>query len=132
MSTEVVARRDEAGNQRPEEDVRTDLGMVQVLGRLALSAGMLAVAGLSGWLASILARETVFLLGLMVPAISVTGVLLISFETTERRPLDWRILGGGIDSCYPDPRSAPFRSAKLIFVLSMVVVYCDARHRHAT
>ena len=40
MSTEVVARRDEAERQHPEEDVRTDLGMVQVLGRLALSAGM--------------------------------------------------------------------------------------------
>lgn len=125
MSTEVVARRDEAGNQRPEEDVRTDLGMVQVLGRLALSAGMLAVAGLSGWLASILARETVFLLGLMVPAISVTGVLLISFETTERRPLDWRILGGGIALgvviLILALGSVPF-SQELIFVLSMVVV----------
>jgi hypothetical protein len=125
MSTEVVARRDEAGNQRLEEDVRTDLGMVQVLGRLALSAGMLAVAGLSGWLASILARETVFLLGLMVPAISVTGVLLISFETTERRPLDWRILGGGIALgvviLILALGSVPF-SQELIFVLSMVVV----------
>ena len=42
------------------------------------------------------ARETVFLLGLIVPAISVIGVLLIRSETSERRPLDWRILGGGM------------------------------------
>ena len=63
MSTEVVARRDAGGNARPEDAVRAELGMVQVIGRLALSAGMLAVAGLSGWLASILERETVFLLG---------------------------------------------------------------------
>jgi hypothetical protein len=96
MSTEVVSRRDAAGNARTEDDVRAELGMVQVISRLALSAGILAVAGLSGWLASIVDRETVFLLGLVVPVISVAGVLLISSETGERRPLDWRILGGGV------------------------------------
>ena len=53
MSTEVVARVDAAGNARPEHDIRAELGMVQVLGRLALSAGILAVAGLSGWLAGL-------------------------------------------------------------------------------
>ncbi|HYJ43296.1 MAG TPA: hypothetical protein VEW06_02445, partial [Xanthobacteraceae bacterium] len=73
MSTEVVARRDAAGTPRPEEAVRADLGMVQVIGRLSLSFGILAVAGLSGWLASALTRETVFLLGLVVPAVSVIG-----------------------------------------------------------
>ena len=96
MSTEVIARVDEAGNARPEQDIRAELGMVQVLGRLALSFGILAVAGLSGWLASILDRQTVFMLGLIVPAVSVTGVLLIRSEKAERRPLDLRILGGGI------------------------------------
>jgi len=49
MSTEVVPRHDAAGNERPDHKVRTELGMVQVLGRLAVSAGVLAVAGLSGW-----------------------------------------------------------------------------------
>ncbi len=43
MSTEVVSRRDEAGHERPEQEFRAELGMVQVLGRLALSAGILAV-----------------------------------------------------------------------------------------
>jgi BT1 family len=70
--------------------------MVQVLVRLALSFGILSVAGVSGWLAQVVARETVFLLGLIVPLISVLGVMLIKTETAERRPLDWRILGGGI------------------------------------
>ena len=36
MSTEVVARTDANGNERPDNDVRVDLGMVQVLGRLAV------------------------------------------------------------------------------------------------
>jgi hypothetical protein len=96
MSTEVVSRVDLAGNARSEDDIRTELGMVQVLGRLALGIGILTVAGLSGWLAQLFAREKVFLLGLVIPAISAIGVLLIQSESSERRPLDWRILGGGI------------------------------------
>lgn len=96
MSTEVVARIDAAGRPIAEEAVRTELGMVQVLGRLALSAGILAVAGLSGWVAGLMSRESVFLLGLVIPAISVSGVLLIKAEIVERRAIDWRILGGGI------------------------------------
>ena len=60
MSTEVVPRTDTAGNERPDDSVRVELGMVQVLGRLAVSAGVLAVAGLSGWLASFMPRQDVF------------------------------------------------------------------------
>jgi hypothetical protein len=125
MSTEVVARRDAAGNVRPEDDVRADLGMVQVISRLALSTGILAVAGLSGWLASVFDHETVFLLGLIVPAVSVIGVLLIRSETGERRPPDWRILGGGIAFgaaiLVLALGSVPF-AQELIFALSMVVI----------
>ena len=96
MSTEVVSRVDAAGKAVPEANVRAELGMVQVLGRLALSAGILAVAGLSGWAAGLMSRESVFLLGLVIPAISITGVFLIKAETVERRAVDWRILGGGL------------------------------------
>ncbi len=96
MSTEVVSRVDAAGNPRPDHDVRAELGMVQVLGRIAISAGILAVAGLSGWLAHIFSRETVFFMGLVIPAISITGVFLRTDVPVERRATDWRILGGGI------------------------------------
>jgi hypothetical protein len=125
MSTEVVARADPNGNPRPDHDVRAELGMVQVLGRLALSIGILAVAGLSGWLAEVIARPTVFLLGLIVPVISVTGVFLRGTETSERRPIDWRILGGGI--AYGAVVIAlgvggmPY-AQEVVFVLSMGVV----------
>lgn len=96
MSTEVVARTDTAGQPRPDANVRAELGMVQVLGRLALSGGILAVAGLSGMLAEMMSRQAVFLLGLVIPAISITGIFLRRPTPSERRPLDWRILGGGI------------------------------------
>jgi len=125
MSTEVVSRVDAVGAARADHDIRADLGMVQVLGRLSLSAGILAVAGMSGWLAGFLPRETVFLLGLIVPAISVTGVLLIKAETVERRPIDWRILGGGLAFgavvLALALSSVPY-GQELIFVVSMAVI----------
>jgi MFS family permease len=125
MSTEVVARKDAAGQDRPDDQVRAELGMVQVLGRLALSGGILAVAGLSGWLADIMSRQTVFLLGLIVPVISVTGVFLRGIETNERRPIDWKILGGGIAFGTAVLALAfggmPY-SQEIIFLVSMTVV----------
>lgn len=96
MSTEVVNRQDVTGAPRPESEVRSELGMVQVLGRLALSAGIVAVAGLSGVLAGLFGRETVFLMGLVIPVISISGVFLIGKEAATPRAIDWRILGGGI------------------------------------
>jgi hypothetical protein len=96
MSTEVVERVDSAGNPRPDHDIRADLGMVQVLGRISVSVGVLAVAGLSGWLADIFSRPTVFLIALIIPAISLTGAFLRDNTAVLRRMPDWRILGGGI------------------------------------
>lgn len=96
MSTEVVPRVLPDGTPRPQADIDHDLGMVQVLGRLALSIGIFATAGIAGWLAQVLAYETVFLLGLVVPAISLSGALLVRLETSERRPTDWRLLGAGL------------------------------------
>jgi len=96
MSTEVVSRVDADGQPRPENDVRSELGMVQVIGRLALSAGIVAVAGLSGILAGIFSREAVFLIGLVIPAVSLTGMFMIEQEKAAPRPIDWRILGGGL------------------------------------
>jgi MFS family permease len=96
MSTEVVSRVEADGTPRPEPDITRDLGMVQVLGRLALSLGIFAVAGLSGFLAQHLGYATVFLIGLVIPVISTTGALLVRLETSETRDIDWRILGGGL------------------------------------
>ena len=80
MTTEVVERNRPDGAPRPLHEVERELGLVQVLGRLALWSGILSVAGLSGWLAQIFSYETVFLLGLIVPAISVTGATLVRLD----------------------------------------------------
>jgi MFS family permease len=124
MSTEVVSRTDATGAPREEGEVKAELGMVQVLGRLALSGGILAVAGLSGWLATVLSREAVFLLGLVVPALSLLSVVLVK-ETGERRPLDRRILAAGIGFGATVIALAtggvPY-GQEIIFVLSMTVI----------
>jgi hypothetical protein len=96
MSTEVVDRENPDGSPRDKAEIDRDLGMVQVLGRLALSIGIFVVAGLGGWLAQTFSYTVVFLMGLAVPLISITGALLVRLETTETRPVDWRILGGGL------------------------------------
>jgi MFS family permease len=96
MSTEVVPRKLADGTPRPQADIDHDLGMVQILGRLALSFGALSVAGLAGWLADHLPYETVFLIGLAVPLISASGAMLVKLDSSESRPTDWRILGGGL------------------------------------
>ena len=96
MTTEVVDRERPDGTPKPKAEIDRELGLVQVLGRLALWFGILSVAGLSGWLAQIFSYETVFLLGLAVPAISLTGAMLVRLDKVELKPVDWRILGGGL------------------------------------
>jgi MFS family permease len=125
MSTEVVPRTNPDGTVRRKEDVDRDLGMVQILGRLALSLGAFAVAGLGGWLANVLSYETVILTGLIIPVISASGAALVKLETSESRPTDWRILGGGLAFGVTITILAlsglPYNQ-ELVFVISMVVV----------
>src|SRR5262245_59965724 len=125
MSTEVVPRTNPDGSPRPKAEVDHDLGMVQVLGRLALSFGLFAVAGISGLLAEYISYDKVFLIGLIVPLISISGALLVRLETTERRPVDWRILGGGIAfgaAVVAIALSGLPYGQEIIFVVSMAVV----------
>jgi hypothetical protein len=125
MSTEVVPRTNPDGSERTKAEVDHDLGMVQVLGRLALAFGVFAVAGASGWLASWVSYSTVFLCGLIVPVISVSGALLVRLETKEQHPTDWRILGGGIvfgAFVVLMALSSIDYSQEIIFVVSMGVI----------
>ncbi len=125
MSTEVVDRENPDGTPRDREEVDRELGMVQVLGRLALSFGMFCVAGLAGWIASVYSYETVFLAGLVIPIISVSGALLISLRPVERRAIDWRILGGGIVFGIfvvgLAGADVPFNQ-EIVFIVSMAVI----------
>jgi MFS family permease len=130
MTTEVVPRTNEDGTPRPKEDIDRDLGMVQVLGRLALSLGIFLVAGLGGLLASFLPYSTVFLIALVIPVISATGAALVKIGPVEQRPIDWRILGGGIAFgavvLLLAIGNVPWNQ-EIIFIVSMVVVIAMLR-----
>jgi hypothetical protein len=125
MSTEVVSRVDASGQPRPESEIRADLGMVQVLGRLALAFGILSVAGLSGWIAQYISRETVFLVGLVVPGISLLGLVFIQEGLAQPQQPDWRIILGGLVFGAVVVLIAfagvPF-AQEITFVISMIVI----------
>lgn len=125
MSTEVVDRENPDGTPRDTAEVDRELGMVQVLGRLALSLGIFIVAGLAGWIASIYTYETVFLAGLIIPLVSISGALLIELKPVERGPIDWRILGGGMAFgafvLTLAGSNIPYNQ-EIVFIVSMVVI----------
>jgi hypothetical protein len=125
MSTEVVSRVDASGQPRPESEIRAELGMVQVLGRLALAFGILSVAGLSGWIAQYLGRETVFLVGLVVPAVSLLGLIFIQEGLAQPQQPDWRIILGGLAFgavvALIALAGVPF-AQEMTFVISMIVI----------
>lgn len=96
MGPEVVPRTDADDSPRPQAEIRRDLAMVEVLARLTYSIGAFSVGGIAGVLAKIFAYETVFLMGLVVPALSAGGALLVRPRGRRTRTIDWRILGGGV------------------------------------
>jgi hypothetical protein len=118
MTAEVVARTEKVPDQnitggfrisaRPEEAIKKDLAMVQVLGRLSLSFGLVAVANLGGFLADkaragiTMTYESVFWLSLILPVISCIGVSFVRLEQDDRRfekekrRFDPALLTGGI------------------------------------
>lgn len=96
MSAEVVAHHQPDGCPRPKEEVETELAMVQVLARFAYSIGAFVVAWQSGIVAEKYSYATVFALGMIIPAISVTGALIVHLEGGKPSPIDWKTLGGGI------------------------------------
>ena len=125
MTTEVVPRVNPDGSPRDKADVDRDLGMVQVLGRLALFLGIFSVAWLGGYLAQILPYETVFLIGLAVPLVSITGAVFVRLDVAAPRAVDWRLLGGGlafgIVVTSLGVTGVPFNQ-EIVFIVSMVVI----------
>jgi MFS family permease len=126
MSTEVVRR-----SNRGRSDVNAELGQVQVLGRIAFSSGAFAVAGVGGWLAQVLSYESMFLVALVVPAISVSGSILARLEVGEAKPLDRRIFFGGLAFVAATVAvvalGLPY-AQEIIFVLSLGIIVTLIRY----
>ncbi len=132
MTVEAVPVYDENGLKIPEADNQRMHVTVQTLGRIAIIGGSALVAGLGGWLARTLSYAAMYRMSLLIPVISVAGVVLGAFSLRRRRTRyrragvpeeeirallhttaakvapDWRILGG----------SAAFVALSLVIGLS--------------
>ncbi len=92
MSTEVADR-----EGKTESQIQAELTKIQILGRLALMLAATLVASLAGILADKLEYQTVFLVGLCIPLISIAGAALVQLKTEDPEgSFDPYILGGGL------------------------------------
>lgn len=92
----VVARFTPDGRPRAEADINAELAMIELLARLVYTAAAFAVGALAGRLAAALPAQSVYLIGLIIPFLSMAGALIAPVERGTSRAIDWRILGGGI------------------------------------
>ena len=88
MTTEVIDR-----EGKTEEEIKTELAMVQLLGRLSLYLALTCVAGLSGYVASQFSFAEVMLMALWIPLLSVIGVVFLSLkEVAEKSQINYPII----------------------------------------
>jgi hypothetical protein len=85
MTVEAVPLYDDDGARIPEEKLQQMHVTMQTLGRIAIVAGGAMVAGLGGWLATVLSYTTIYMISLSIPLISILGVLLASWMRIARR-----------------------------------------------
>ncbi len=131
MTTEVVDRTKILNNKcvhRSEEEIQSDLAMVQVLGRLALSLAAFSVAGLGGYLADTIPYATIFWMTLIIPVVSCLGAIFINLdvlEGAEAPPINAKILGGGLAfgafSISMKFFEVPY-SQEIVFVVSLLLL----------
>jgi hypothetical protein len=76
MTVEAVPAFRTDGTPLPENELKRMHVTVQTLGRVAILGGSAAVAGLGGWLAQTLSYAAMYWMSLVIPVISVAGVVL--------------------------------------------------------
>ncbi len=80
MTTEVVEREGKSDDQ-----IRAELTMVQILGRLSLMISGVVAAFMTGWLATIFESnpQNIIWIALLIPLISILGALFVRLEITD-------------------------------------------------
>ena len=119
MTVEAVPQTDENGKPFSQEDARALHTTMQTLGRVAIISGLASVAGVNIWIFSGVEEigfgdrlelyGRVYLVALVIPVLSVSGVVLHSIVQRRTRLLgrtvmrlgvetevNWSILGGGL------------------------------------
>jgi len=139
MTVEAVPTRDTDGSRIGDKKLQRMHVTMQTLGRVAIVVGGAMVAGVGGWLATVLSYEAMYWISLTIPLISVLGVLLGSwtnkrggrigtttasgresmpeqFTSGNQKPeINWYILAG----------SAAFVIFSLIFGLSGIPIKAE-------
>jgi MFS family permease len=132
MTVEAVQPFEGDGAPVPEAELKRRHITMQTLGRIAIIGGSALVAGVGGWLATVMSYAAMYWLSLIIPAVSVLGALIGSWNARRLRfayegqgrsraeicellrteectlPPNWHILGG----------SAVFVAASLFLGLS--------------
>ncbi len=85
MTVEAVPAFEDDGSPIPDAELQRMHVTIQTLGRIAIIGGSALVAGLGGWLASVFSYALMYGLSLVIPVISVSGVVLGGFMLRNRR-----------------------------------------------
>ncbi|SHO81532.1 Folate carrier, cyanobacterial type [hydrothermal vent metagenome] len=119
MSTEVIDK-----NQTPNE-IKKELATIQVLARLSLAIAGFMVSGLGGYLAGIYSYETIFIISLFIPILSITGITFVKLNHVESSPLNKKIFFGGLGFAvfiiFMGINKIPF-AQEIIFIISFSIV----------
>jgi len=119
MSTEVIDK-----TQTPSE-IKKELATIQILARLALALAGFMVSGLGGYLAGIFTYETIFIISLFIPVISILGITFVKLNHIKSSPLNKKIFFGGLGFAvfiiFMGINKVPF-AQEIIFIVSLSVV----------
>jgi hypothetical protein len=85
MTVEAVPTHDNSGKPISEDELKRMHITMQTLGRIAIIGGSAVVAGVGGWLAKTLSYQVMYEVSLIIPVISIIGVLLGEINIRRRR-----------------------------------------------
>ncbi len=85
MTVEAVPAFREDGSPFSQEESQRMHVTMQTLGRIAIVGGSALVAGTGGWLAKVFSYELMYQISLVIPVISVLGVVLAAWMNRRRR-----------------------------------------------
>ena len=84
MTVEAVPTVDENGSSFDEKALQRMHVTVQTLGRIAIIGGSALVAGIGGWLAKVLSYKVMYTCSLIIPVISILGILYHNWMSRQR------------------------------------------------
>ena len=149
MTVEAVPQTDENGQPFSQEEARALHTTMQTLGRVAIISGLASVAGVNIWIfsgvedvaanARLELYGRVYLIALIIPVLSVSGVVLHSVAQRKKRAqghpdvrpageteVNWSILGGGLAvvlfSMLMGTARFPY-AQEIVFVVSLAIIF---------